>query len=447
MFHRIILVLTLFSAIGLVAVGCTGSDTTREIIKIKCPGSDELVEDVANCPPVAPTPPPPPTPPTPPTPPDDDRGGPTRSDCTPVQGVDLIASSQNDVICGNDRDNTISGLAGDDTIYGGPGNDTLIGGDDRDTLRGEAGDDILTGGQGDDILDGGEGTDTADYSHDSEVDMRTTGVDSVIVNLAEGQATDGHGDVDELISIEKVIGTSADDTITGSARADVIVGGAGEDTLNGGAGEDTLSYENEKTDADAGTTAVAVTIDLAANTTAGGSADMDVITEDSFENITGGDAGDTLRGDERANKLRGGGGADTLIGRLGRDTLTGGTGGDCFIADVREAAGAAAGDSEIITDFNKTEDAITVCGDITTPGVDAGEKLLKFSGTTIQRLTRASVAEDPDTTAIERVTPVYVNVATLSGSSTRLTATEIENLDADVFAIGRSDAATTCTCP
>ncbi len=457
MLHRIILVLTL-----LVAVSCTGDDTV--IRETFCPTLDRVLMEDETCP--DPDPPPVTAPPTT-APPDDDRGGPTRADCTPVQGINLVATSQDDVICGNERDNEIQGLTGDDTIYGGAGNDTLIGGDDRDILRGEAGNDTLRGGQDNDILDGGEGTDTADYSKENFADLNDDGTETfngspVVVNLAENHARDTYGDDDTLEDIENVIGTSGTDTITGDSSGnkldgqggvdtinggagnDVIIGGADGDTLDGGAGEDTLSYENEK-----GATATTVTIDLAANTAAGGTGGSaaDTITEDSFENITGGDADDALTGDERANKLSGGGGADTLIGNLGRDTLTGGTGGDCFIVDARNAS---AGDAETITDFNKEEDAITVCGptDAAAVGSDAlpGEKLLRFSGNTIQRLTSIRVADDTSTTDVnEAKSPVYLSVATLSGSSTRLTATEITDLGADVARIG--DSTVTCTCP
>ena len=424
MLHRIILVLTL-----LVAVGCTGDDTVIEKTEtqVLCSTTGEILEEGETCPPPQTTPTPPPTT----SDPDTDRGGPTRADCIQVQGVDLNGTDQNDIICGNDEDNTINGLQGDDTIYGGAGRDVLKGEAGRDVLKGEAGNDILSGGDDKDTLDGGAGTDTADYSTDTA---------GVMVNLVKGEATDGYGHEDTLISIEKVIGTSEVDTITGGAGADIIVGGAGGDTLDGGAGtNDTLSYENEKTVGEE-TTAEAVVVDLAANTATGGSADNDNIVEDSFENITGGDAGDTLRGDERANKLTGGGGGDTLTGGLGRDTLTGGLGADCFIVD---ATGAGTGDAETIMDFNKGEDAIKVCG-TETAGPD-GEALAKIStGGVIEALNRASRNADAnENPPVTRVSPGYVRVATLTGSSTRLTAEEIAGL-ADPTAIG---ASITCNCP
>lgn len=452
--------------------GCFGDDVT-----LKDCGNNITVNvtEGEECPAPPPPPPPPPTTPPPTTPPPDDGPPDTsdaRSDCNISVNVPTTevapfeGTTEDDIICGNERNDVIDGRTGDDTIYGGAGDDILIGSEDRDTLRGEAGKDTLRGDEDNDILDGGADTDTADYSKENVADLNDDGTETfngspVVVNLAENHARDTYGDDDTLEGIENVRGTSGDDTITGDSSGnkldgqggadtinggagnDVIIGGADGDTLDGGAGEDTLSYENERTVGTA--TATAVTIDLAANTASGGSAASDVIVEDSFENITGGDAGDTFTGDERANKLRGGGGDDTLIGGLGRDTLTGGTGGDCFIVDARVASGPSARDAEIITDFNKLEDAINVCGDISAVGEDTGETLVKISGGTIQRLTRASVAEDTTTPAIERVTPQYLTVATLSGSSTRLTADEITTLGATGTVLGLTSV--TCACP
>ena len=127
----------------------------------------------------------------------------------------------NDRLTGDSNDNVLDGGAGDDQLSGGAGNDTLIGG---------AGDDILAGGGGQDTLDGGEGIDTADHSD--------IGV-AVTVDLSAGTAE--YGMVQEtLTSIENVIGTAQDDTITGDDGANNLAGGAGDDIINGGDGDDII---------------------------------------------------------------------------------------------------------------------------------------------------------------------------------------------------------------
>ncbi|NKE48729.1 hypothetical protein HB662_28445, partial [Roseomonas frigidaquae] len=69
-----------------------------------------------------------------------------------------------------------------------------------------------------------------------------------------------------------------------------------------------------------------MSVDLSAQTAAGGDAEGDVIS--GFEDVTGGRGDDLLRGDSGVNRLAGGAGADTLRGEGGDDILSGGAGGD-----------------------------------------------------------------------------------------------------------------------
>jgi Ca2+-binding RTX toxin-like protein len=103
-----------------------------------------------------------------------------------------------------------------------------------DTLNGGDGNDALTGGLGNDVLNGGNGIDTAVY-----IDAPS----SVTVNLAAGTATGGDGN-DTLNSIENVIGSAHNDTLTGDAIANVLNGGAGGDSLMGGTGNDTFVFKS-----------------------------------------------------------------------------------------------------------------------------------------------------------------------------------------------------------
>ncbi|MDD0972561.1 retention module-containing protein [Pseudomonas fontis] len=137
--------------------------------------------------------------------------------------------------------NTLTGTTHDDvlvaantatTLNGGDGNDVLIGGTGDDFLHGGNGNDLLIGGLGNDLLDGGAGTDTASYaSAPSAV--------TVNLNLTGAQNTGGAG-TDTLASIENLIGSDYNDTLTGDNNANLLVGGKGNDTLVGGGGDDTL---------------------------------------------------------------------------------------------------------------------------------------------------------------------------------------------------------------
>jgi Peptidase M10 serralysin C terminal/RTX calcium-binding nonapeptide repeat (4 copies) len=114
-----------------------------------------------------------------------------------------LGGSGGDTLTGNDADNTLNGGGGNDTVIGGAGVDTLIGGSGNDTL---------SGGPGADLLDGGGGTDTADYASSSA---------GVTVNLLSGTGSGG----DAFNSIENVVGSAFNDTLTGSTTANMLEGG------------------------------------------------------------------------------------------------------------------------------------------------------------------------------------------------------------------------------
>ncbi|MFO1004680.1 MAG: hypothetical protein U0929_01875 [Planctomycetaceae bacterium] len=118
-------------------------------------------------------------------------------------------------------------------ITGGSGNDTLIGGLMNDKLTGGAGSDLLIGGDGNDTLTGGDGIDTVSYQ---------TATGPVTVNLTTKKATGAAGN-DTLATIENVIGSPFNDTITGDLLNNLLDGGdaiPGNDTLLGGGGVDSI---------------------------------------------------------------------------------------------------------------------------------------------------------------------------------------------------------------
>ena len=210
-----------------------------------------------------------------------------------ITGIEhLVGSAYADVLVGDDAANLLEGEdgndelrgnGGDDVLKGGAGADELDGGDDDDELSGNEGDDILKGGAGSDRLDGGAGADDLD----------------------------GGDDDDELS------GNEGDDILKGSAGDDRLNGGAGADQLDGGSGIDWIIYR----ESDAG-----VTIDLTDNSSEGGYAEGDTISN--VENIVGTDYADVLTGDGNANTLHGLDGADELSGNGGNDVLNGGAGAD-----------------------------------------------------------------------------------------------------------------------
>ncbi|NDZ16100.1 calcium-binding protein [Variovorax sp. WS11] len=190
------------------------------------------------------------------------------------------------LIRGTPGNDTLNGTPGSDTLEGLAGNDTLDAGAAEDVMSGGAGNDmyvvdtagdvvidlanegidtiassvswtlgqnlehlwlsgrdninatgnelanVLTANAGDNVLDGASGTDTASYHYSAA---------AVTVSLAAtgAQVTGGSG-TDTLLNIERLLGSSHNDTLTGNASSNMLTGGAGNDTLDGGAGNDTL---------------------------------------------------------------------------------------------------------------------------------------------------------------------------------------------------------------
>jgi serralysin len=245
----------------------------------------------------------------------------------------ILGSRYNDSITGDSGHNFLRGNGGNDTLRGGNGNDILRGGDGHDFLR---------GGSGADSLQGSDGYDWAFYD---------TSNAAVFVNLADGSAeTGGHAQGDVLSSIERILGSQYNDSITGDSGHNFLRGYGGNDTLRGGNGNDILrggdGHDFLRGDSGADslqggdgldwafydTSNAAVFVNLAIGSPkTGGHAQGDVLT--SIERILGSQYNDIITGDNAHNFLRGNGGNDTLRGGNGNDILRGGDGHDVLRGD------------------------------------------------------------------------------------------------------------------
>ncbi|MGV6800768.1 MAG: calcium-binding protein [bacterium] len=235
---------------------------------------------------------------------------------------------------------TITGQDGDDFLTGGLAADSLFGNDGRDVLDGRAGGDSLNGGG------------SVDWVY------YTTSNAGVNIDLELGTASGGHADGDFLSNIERLYGSTHNDSLTGSSSAnylrgnigddmldggqanDILEGGAGADMLEGGTGKDWAYYIN----AGAG-----VSVDLAAGTASGDEATGDTLSN--IENVRGSAFADTLIGSDNRNTLRGGAGDDILDGGNNRDIYTGEGGSDIFVFQQGD-------DFARITDFENDTDSL-----------------------------------------------------------------------------------------
>ncbi|GAW35550.1 bifunctional hemolysin/adenylate cyclase precursor [Roseovarius sp. A-2] len=268
---------------------------------------------------------------------------------------DVRSGTGDDLIYGNAGDDYLSGNHGSDTISGGDGADTLIGDGGDDTLQGSDGNDVLLGGAGQDVFDGGGGDDWIELYQEDILGVAP----GAVVDLRAGILS-WHNlmPVEQLISIENVLGTGGDDLIFGDDGANIIggndtlLGSTGDDTFDGGDGIDTLDFSY--------TSSNLTSLNLATETVTFEGGFSEIIAN--FENAIGGSGSDTLIGNGQANMLDGGqgddshfggGGDDLIVGSLGDDTFDGGDGVDTI--DFSYTASN-------LTDFNLATQTVTFAG-------------------------------------------------------------------------------------
>ncbi len=186
------------------------------------------------------------------------------------------------------------------------------------------------------------------------------------------------GDPLGIAENDVLFGNDGSDEILGLGRNDLIFGGAGRDFADGGDGNDTIEGGGDGDLMDGGSgadwlsyaqSAGPVQIDLLAGTAAGGDAAGDQYTR--FENLAGSAFADRLFGNDRKNEIVGGDGGDALDGRGGNDRLRGDDGADVLIGgagrdifvyfDITDSE-AAAGSTDLITDFTQGADRIDIVG-------------------------------------------------------------------------------------
>ena len=243
-----------------------------------------------------------------------------------------------------------------ETIYGGSANDiltgnslanVLVGGGGSDNLRGLSGDDTYifeatTTAETDAVFEAtGGGVDLLTFASVTANVRANLGITTnqvvqpnrvlrfsagnVIENLTGGQGND------------TLLGNGLNNLLRGGAGNDVLWGRAGNDGLIGGTGNDIYNFENaaaaeldsisELTGQGSDTVqftniSAAVTLNLTINGTQDVHTNrrLNIGTNASLENITGGLGGDRLTGNASANILIGGAGSDVLSGLAGNDT-------------------------------------------------------------------------------------------------------------------------------
>ena len=291
-------------------------------------------------------------------------------------------ASGDDILIGNEANNTLRGNSGNDALFGGAGNDTLIGGsgddelyggDGNDSIRDNSGDDVVFSGAGRDYVRVGSGANTFDGGSGSDYISYYDSPDGVTLDLQANTASGSWADDDTITGFERAAGSNnGGDDIRGTDGANTIRTYGGNDSvrdrggddrvelgdgndymrvgdganiLDGGAGSDYISYYDS---------VGGVTLDLAANTASGGWADDDTIS--GFERAAGSNTGDDdIRGTDGNNVIRTYAGNDSVRDREGNDTVELGSGNDyVLVGDGVDSFDGGTG-KDYISYFHSTE--------------------------------------------------------------------------------------------
>ncbi|MBD8876642.1 M10 family metallopeptidase C-terminal domain-containing protein [Roseibium polysiphoniae] len=249
--------------------------------------------------------------------------------------LDFSNSSANQTIdLREEAISSVRGYTGNLMISRGSAIENAIGWSGDDTLVGNGLNNMLTGNAGADTLNGGGGFDWAVYNNSNA---------AVTVNLGDGLAeTGGHAQGDVLLSIERVLGSQYNDTLTGDTANNYLSGHNGDDTLNGGSGHDILRGEAGADTLIGGAgndwafynnSNAAVTVNLGDGLAeSGGHAQGDTLS--GIERVLGSQHRDTITGDSGNNFLSGHNGDDTLNGGSGHDILRGDAGADTLVGGL-----------------------------------------------------------------------------------------------------------------
>jgi Ca2+-binding RTX toxin-like protein len=257
-------------------------------------------------------------------------------------------------------------------IFGGEQNDILKGDDRDNSIVVGGGDNIVIGSRGNDSL-GNDGLGNNNSDRNNTLDYSDIGQSVTILpfNFVIGTGPRGPNIIDNGASVDK--GNFGQDRISGFNK---IIGARGkENTIDASRTDNRFG----SIDVNLAANLLNITIQKPVGFVENGSVRKYEIAD--FKNVIGGKFNDTIVGANKKGKLTGGGGSDTITGGnkndvitgsdstargVGEvDTLTGGGGRDKFVLGDTNGAyyvGKGKDDYALITDFNLFQDSIDLGG-------------------------------------------------------------------------------------
>ncbi|WP_349363819.1 MAG: DUF5801 repeats-in-toxin domain-containing protein [Roseitalea porphyridii] len=243
----------------------------------------------------------------------------------------IIGSTRDDELTGDNGRNKIWGLAGDDVIKAGGNNDTIEGGSGNDTVLGEGGNDTIqvSGNEalGDVRISGGTGTDTIVQIGGGDLQLDNVNSDTDDNGVHDESFTDAGG------SAFTPVGTVVGNIERIDANGADLVGDGGRNVFDL-TGVDLIDVGTVRTasgdDIVLGSTVDNASYDLGRNNdrfTGAGKRDT----------VEGGHGNDFIDGGGNDDVLRGGDGSDTVLGGSGNDTIQ--VSGNEALGDVRISGG------------------------------------------------------------------------------------------------------------
>ena len=243
---------------------------------------------------------------------------------------DLTGTDGDDVIDGLGGDDCLDGGLGDDRLHGGSGNDVVIGGRGADTLQSGPGNDTLLGGDDNDRILSGGGCDVIDGGADGGVGLEdwisyNTDQMQIVVNFSDYPVSAGT----EGSPVAAAAGTIVDAMSCGNNACALHALGCNVGTVTG-VEKVTLTPNNDY-----------------------------VFGGDADEFFGGGRGNDYIHGGPGNDFIGADRGDDVVVGGLGSDQLRGAEHDDEFRFSVSDFA---AGDADVIEDFNGKADCINFIG-------------------------------------------------------------------------------------